>query len=95
MTTIWKEDDITLDKLAAHLANAGLNAAKQDDWRLVLHTESGIGFSLTIDDKRKFIRFGTFLPLDPSASRDAKREFADRLVADWARALALSGSLVD
>jgi hypothetical protein len=82
MITIWKEDEITLDNLAAHLADAGLEVASQDDVRILLHNEAGIGFSLSIDSAKKFIRFETYLPLDSAASAESKHQFADRLNAD-------------
>ncbi|GJH13607.1 hypothetical protein CBA19CS11_32235 [Caballeronia novacaledonica] len=73
MKKIWNEDDISLDALAAHIADSGVghdtNAA-----RIILHTESGLAYQVTVDENKKFIRFTTYFPIALHASGKQKRE---------------------
>lgn len=78
MKKIWNEDDISLDALAAHIADSGVshdaNAA-----RVILHPESGLAYQVTVDENKKFIRFTTYFPVALHISGEQKRELEHSL----------------
>jgi hypothetical protein len=72
MAKIWNEEDVTLENLASHITDAGLASMKREEKRIRLRTDTGIGFSIGLDEEQKFIRISTYLPLDKKQSRDKK-----------------------
>ncbi|BBQ03277.1 hypothetical protein BSFA1_84050 (plasmid) [Burkholderia sp. SFA1] len=78
MHKIWNEEEVNLEVLAAHIADSGLHCTVQTE-RIVLHTESGIGHQLILDENRKFVRFMTFFPMASHAGEQLKREFEHKL----------------
>ncbi|WP_245004450.1 YbjN domain-containing protein [Paraburkholderia sacchari] len=81
MQKIWTEEDITFENLAAHIEDSGLQC-KREPTRIVLHTASGIGYLVVLDEDKKFIRFLTYLPVAKDAFEEQKREFEHRLNAE-------------
>ena len=81
MQKIWTEDDITLKNLVAHIEDSGLQCIAEPA-RIVLHTASGIGYLVVLDEDRKFIRFITYLPVAKDAFEEQKCEFEHRLNAE-------------
>ncbi len=79
MTKIFAESDITIDSLEAHICDSGLVPHKVQPDGIWLRTENGIGYRISIIEDRKFIRIGTYLPLNRQASIDEKHELARRL----------------
>lgn len=79
MTKIFAESDITIDTLEAHIRDSGLVPHKVQPDGIWLRTENGIGYRISIIEDRKFIRIGTYLPLNRQASIDQKRDLARRL----------------
>ncbi|SAL45189.1 hypothetical protein AWB74_01938 [Caballeronia arvi] len=78
MKKTWTEDEITLDCLATHIADSGLECVTETQ-QIVLHTHSGIGYLLSLERERKFVRFVTYLPAAREAMRWRKRDFEHRL----------------
>ena len=78
MKTTWTEEEITLDCLATHIADSGLDCVAETQ-QIVLRTHSGIGYLVSIEGERKFIRFVTYLPVAKEAMRWRKRDFEHRL----------------
>jgi hypothetical protein len=81
MKKTWTEDDITLDCLASHIADSGLDCIVETQ-QIVLHTQSGVGYLVSLESERKFIRFVTYLPVAKEAMRWRKRDFEHRLNAE-------------
>ncbi|WP_197338865.1 YbjN domain-containing protein [Ralstonia solanacearum] len=79
MTKIFTESDITIETLEAHIRDSGLAPYKVDSDGIWLRTERGIGFRISVLTDKKFIRFGTYLPLRRDATLEDKRELARRL----------------
>jgi hypothetical protein len=82
MTKIWTENEVTVEALAEHMRNSGLTSVNQETNRIVLHTESGIGYAVLIDAQRKFIEFTTHLPLDKAKPRQQILDFEHRCNAE-------------
>lgn len=82
MQKIWMEEDITLPLLATHLRDSGLDAVEEEG-RIELHTEAGIGYLVKLDMERRFVRFSTLLPLDRLQPFATRREFALGLNEDF------------
>ncbi|MBN3792654.1 YbjN domain-containing protein [Burkholderia sp. Ac-20353] len=78
---MWTEEDITLENLVAHIVDSGMECKLQQT-RILLHTASGIGYLIGLDEERKFIRFMTYLPVAKDASDEQKREREHRLNAE-------------
>ena len=68
--------------LAAHLRDSGLELIEEDS-RIMLHTEAGIGYLIRLDMERKFVRFSTILPLDPQKPMMTRKDFALGLNEDF------------
>ncbi|WP_059410590.1 YbjN domain-containing protein [Cupriavidus basilensis] len=79
MTKVFAESDITVSTLEAHIRDSGLVPHKVQPDGIWLRTESGIGYRISIIEDRKFIRIGTYLPLNRQAAIDQKHELARRL----------------
>ncbi|MGH8790535.1 MAG: YbjN domain-containing protein [Cupriavidus necator] len=79
MTKIFAESDITIDALEAHIRDSGMVPHKVQPDAIWLRTENGIGFRISLIADRKFIRIGTYLPLNRQAPIDQKHELARRL----------------
>ncbi|CAN7213145.1 hypothetical protein LJR296_000570 [Cupriavidus necator] len=79
MTKIFTESDITINALEAHIRDSGLVPHKVQPDGIWLRTENGIGYRVSLIEDRKFIRIGTYLPLNRLASVDQKQELARRL----------------
>ncbi|MBT9498268.1 MAG: YbjN domain-containing protein [Zoogloea sp.] len=62
MSKILQEPEVTLNQLADHLEYSGWDVELQAS-RLVLHTSTGLGFSIRLDTERQFIYFLTQLPV--------------------------------
>jgi len=56
------QSEMSLNVLATHLDNAGWDVESDED-SICLHSESGIGFHVVLDEKRFFVVFRTFLPV--------------------------------
>lgn len=59
---ILNEDEVTLGSIANQIDDAGLDVTIDED-TLILHTDSGLGFTLSLDTDRKFIVFRTVFPM--------------------------------
>jgi hypothetical protein len=81
MQKLWTEEGITLENLAAHIEDSGLEC-KREPTRIVLHTASGIGYLVVLDEDRKFVRFITYLPVAKDAFEQQKRDCEHRLNAE-------------
>lgn len=79
MTKIFAESDIIIETLEAHIRDSGLVPHKVQPDGIWLRTENGIGYRISIIEDRKFIRIGTYLPLNRQTSIDQKHELARRL----------------
>lgn len=62
MTKILQENEVTLQTLANCIEDAGIDVELVVGQRLIVHTPKGLGFSISIDD-RKFINLSTNLPI--------------------------------
>jgi len=82
MQKIWLEQDITLSHVATHLQDSGLEAVEEDS-RIELHTEDGIGYVVGLDIERRFVRFSTVLPPDRLQPLATRKEFALQLNEDF------------
>jgi hypothetical protein len=75
---MWNEEEVNLEALAAHIVDSGVDYTRQPE-SIVVHTESGIGYQLILDETRKFVRFMTYFPVSPHASDEQKRDLEHRL----------------
>lgn len=82
MQKIWPEENVTLSHLATHLRDSGLDVVEEDA-RIELHTEDGIGYLIRLDVDRKFVRFSTVLPLDRRQPPATRKAFALELNEDF------------
>ncbi|MBU9437961.1 YbjN domain-containing protein [Burkholderia multivorans] len=82
MTKIFAESAVSVEALDAHLRDSGVVPYNVQPDYIQLRTEQGIAFTISIIADRKFIRFSTYLPLNPHASIDQKHELARRLNED-------------
>ena len=82
MNKVWNTEEVTIENLAAHLAEAGLLAIATDEDKLWFRTENGIAYSVTILDEKKFVRLSTYLPLDRDRPKEEKLTFAHHLNAN-------------
>lgn len=78
MITIWTEDQVSLTELANHIEQSGLKVVKREDSEIVLITELGLNFRLSIDQKRKFLRLATYLPLDKERTYESKLDLVQQ-----------------
>ncbi|CAG9183219.1 YbjN domain-containing protein [Cupriavidus pinatubonensis] len=79
LTKIFIESDIIIATLETHIRDSGLVPHKVQPDGIWLRTENGIGYRISIIEDRKFIRFGTYLPLIRQAPIDQKQDLARRL----------------
>jgi len=79
LTKIFTEHEINIATLESHVRDSGLVPHEVQLDGIWLRTENGIGYRISIIEDRKFIRIGTFVPLNRQASIDQKRELARRL----------------
>lgn len=79
MTRIFNEHEITIETLDAHIRDSGLVPYKVDPDGIRLRSPQGLGFRIAIIEGKKFIQFGTYLPLRRDASLEDKRDLARRL----------------
>jgi len=79
LTKIFAESDITIDTLEAHIRDSGMVPHKVQPDGIWLRTENVIGYRISIIEDRKFIRIGTYLPLNRESPIDQKHELARRL----------------
>ncbi|TKC89743.1 YbjN domain-containing protein [Trinickia terrae] len=79
MTKTFTETDITIETLDAHLRDSGLVPYNVQPDCIRLRSENGIGFRVSLDTDRKFVRFATYLPLNRQAPIEQKHELARRL----------------
>lgn len=77
MTSLIAAEEVTLQNLISHLTENGFSPVPLNDTQVRIHTESGIGFRITILDDRQFIYIGTYLPLNRTKTRDEKIAFLD------------------
>ena len=70
MGKVLQEIEVSLDAVSGFLDDAGWDVAPESD-RLVLHTSTGIGFSIRLDSERRFVLLGTYLPV--------RKDFEDHL----------------
>lgn len=82
MKKIWTEEQVDLESLFAHVLDSGFSSVQLQETGILGHTDDGIGFVITLDAQRKFVRFASSFPLDPMMTRDSKRELAHRLNDD-------------
>lgn len=82
MNKIWNTEEVTIENLATHLAEAGLLTIATDEDKLWYRTENGIAYSITVLHDKKFIRLSTYLPLDRDRPKDEKLAFAHHLNAN-------------
>lgn len=82
MQKIWQEEDVTLAVLAAHLGDSGLELIEEDS-RIMLHTEAGIGYLIRLDTERKFVRISTVFPLNVQQPLATRKDFALALNEDF------------
>ncbi|RYF75344.1 MAG: hypothetical protein EOO39_07070 [Cytophagaceae bacterium] len=81
MNKIWNTEEVTIENLVTHLAEAGLLTIATDEDKLWFRTENGIAYSITIIDDKKFVRLSTYLPLDRDRPKEDKLTFAHYLNA--------------
>lgn len=79
LTKIIAESDITIEILDAHIRDSGLVPYMVQPNAIRLRTENGIGYRISLDVDRKFIRFSTYLPLTRLAPFDRKQGLARQL----------------
>ncbi|WP_194725436.1 hypothetical protein [Noviherbaspirillum malthae] len=79
MVKILTEEEVTLVSLNVHLQDSGFMTTIQYDVRILLHTSKGIGYYLTMVEGKKFIRIGTYLPLDKIRPEAERNDFERRL----------------
>jgi hypothetical protein len=79
MTKIWNEEQITLENLAAHLRDSGVIPTAVAEDGIWLHTPSGTAYRVSILEDKKFVRIGTYLPLDQSRTIEDKLAFEHQL----------------
>ncbi|CAJ6458647.1 Uncharacterised protein [Burkholderia pseudomallei] len=79
MTKTFTETDITIETLDALLRDSGLVPYNVQPDCIRLRSENGIGFRISLDTDRKFVRFATYLPLNRRAPTEQKHELAQRL----------------
>lgn len=82
LTKIIEEDAVTIEALDAHLRDSGVVPYSVQPDCIRMHTEQGIGYRIALIADRKFIRFGTYLPLNRQAPIDLKHALAKRLNED-------------
>lgn len=79
MATLLSAEAVTLQNLILHLTENGFSPFPLNETQVRLHTESGIGFRITILDDRQFIYIGTYLPLNRTKTKDEKLSFSHHL----------------
>lgn len=82
MIKIWNTEEVTIENLANHLAEAGLATIATDEDKLWFRTENGIAYSVIILTDKKFVRLSTYLPLDRNRLQEEKLAFAHHLNAN-------------
>ncbi|VWB24547.1 hypothetical protein [Burkholderia lata] len=82
MTRIFEESSVSIEALDAHLRDSGVVPYSVQPDCIRLRTEQGIGYRIALITDRKFIRFGTYLPLSRQAPIDLKHALAKRLNED-------------
>ncbi|WP_420210178.1 YbjN domain-containing protein [Burkholderia aenigmatica] len=82
MTKIFEESSVSIEALDAHLRDSGVVPYSVQSDCIRLRTEQGIGYRISLINDRKFIRFGTYLPLNRQAPIDLKYALANRLNED-------------
>ncbi|HDR9499777.1 TPA: hypothetical protein QDC06_003026 [Burkholderia cepacia] len=82
MTKIFEESSVSIEALDAHLRDSGVVPYSVQPDCIRLRTEQGIGYRISLITDRKFIRFGTYLPLNRQAPIDLKHALAKRLNED-------------
>ena len=78
MTTIWTEAQVDLTKLAAHLEKSGRSDVSLQDDGIHLTTAHGLYHRIAIDEDKKFLRLGSYLPTDKFRAREEKLELIQR-----------------
>lgn len=78
MITIWTENQVCLTELANHIEQSGLQVVKREDSEIVLITELGLNFRLSIDRQRNFLRLVTYLPLDKERTYESKLDLVQQ-----------------
>ncbi|KAJ3473100.1 hypothetical protein NLI96_g13131 [Meripilus lineatus] len=82
LTKILEESAVTIEALDAHLRDSGVVPYSVQPDCIRLRTEQGIGYRISLITDRKFIRLGTYLPLNRQAPIDLKHALAKRLNED-------------
>jgi hypothetical protein len=84
MTKMINEDDMSLNTLYQHMLDSGIDRLQllTDEDRILLHTESGTGYTISLIHERTFIRLATTLPLCRNASHEQRIAFANELNED-------------
>lgn len=82
MMTILEENQVNPHTIANHLECSGIEVVKQEfnkngSWILLI-TGAGLNFRISFDEERKFLRFSTFLPLDPSRTYESKLQLVQK-----------------
>ena len=63
MTVILQETDVSIESLADHLDESGLNTTIKKFDTILLNTRDGYVFSVSLDAERKFIRLNAYFPI--------------------------------
>lgn len=79
MATLLTAEEVTLQNLISPLTENGFSPVPLNDAQVWLHSESGIGFRITILHERQFIHVGTYLPLSRTKTKDEKIAFSHHL----------------
>ena len=82
MTKIFQEDEVSTANLVEHFTDSGWIPTNVREEKIWFHTSTGIAFSVSVIDAKKFVRIGTYLPLDRKQPRQAKLDFEHRLNTD-------------
>ena len=82
MIKFLEENQVNLQTITDHLESSGIEVVKQEvnrnDASALLVTGAGLNFRIYFDEERKFLRFSTFLPLDPSRAYESKLRLIQR-----------------
>ncbi|MFC7514075.1 hypothetical protein ACFQUU_03555 [Herbaspirillum sp. GCM10030257] len=79
MTKILNEDEVTIANLNMHLKDSGLTPTVQNAERILLYTDHGVGFFITMVDRKRFARLGTWLPLNKAEPVSRKIDLERKL----------------
>ena len=63
MTITLQETDVSIESLANHLDESGLNTTIKKFDTILLNTRDGYVFSVSLDAERKFIRLNAYFPI--------------------------------